>query len=54
MGRTDVGKREIDKALGIESIDSFLSDLNVDPKEAEGFHEIDENYVGFVCDSNTI
>ena len=37
-----MGRKEIDKALGIESIDSFLSDLNVDPKETEGFHEIDE------------
>lgn len=37
-----MGRKEIDEALGIESIDGFLSDLNVDPKEADGFHEVDE------------
>ena len=37
-----MGKKEIDEALGIGSIDQFLSDLNVDQKEAEGFRNLDE------------
>jgi len=37
-----MGKKEIDKALGIGSIDEFLSDLNIDEKEAEGFRNLDE------------
>lgn len=36
-----MSKKAIDEALGIESIDSFLSDLNVDEKEARAFQEID-------------
>lgn len=36
-----MSKKAIDEALGIESIDSFLSDLNVDEKEAQAFREID-------------
>ena len=37
-----MSKKALDEALGIESIDSFLSDLNVDDKEAEELRGVDE------------
>ena len=37
-----MSKKALDEALGIESIDSFLSDLNVDDREAEELRGVDE------------
>lgn len=35
--------KKIDEALGINSIDEFLSDLKIDDSEISSFTEIDSN-----------